>query len=198
MVTSTLVLMLTVHNVIVHVILVLKNLFVLNVPHPESKDLNHIVVVHNTNILTKTPVNVLNVTINVTLVKVLGITVLNVKILELQPLTAHVQLDIMKLLILSLVTNVTQDVLNVQIPLKNVTFVLMTEFLPQSPVHVSTDLPKLTNIVNHVTFSVTLVGKLPLIVLNVLKTESMTQLVDVQMVHMKLMKPNVQLVKLNV
>jgi hypothetical protein len=164
---------------------------------PESKDLNHIVIVNNTNMLILM-VNVMIVTINVILVKVNGITVLNVKILELQLLNVHVQLDIMKLLISLLVTNVTQDVLNVKDLLKIVSFVLMTELPHQLPVHVMMDIPKLTVIVNHVTSSVTLVMKLPPTVLNVLKTESMNQLAVAQMELMKPMKPNVHLVKLNV
>jgi hypothetical protein len=118
MVTITLVLMLTVQNVKSNVILVLILLItVLNVLQPESKDLNHIVIVNNTNMLTKM-VNVMIVTINVTLVKVNGISVLNVKILELQQAHALVQLDIMKLKIWSNVSHVTQDVLNVKELLK--------------------------------------------------------------------------------
>jgi hypothetical protein len=101
-------------------------------------------------------------------------------------------------MIWSFVTNVTQDVLNVKQLLKIVSFVLMTELLNQLPVHVTTVKPKLTIIVKYVTFSVTLVMKLSLTVLNVLKTESMNQLAVAQMELMKLMKLNVQVVNLNV
>jgi len=120
---------------------------------PESKVLNHIVIVKIINSLMLTD-NVLTVTTNVLLVKDLLITVLLVLISEDQPTLVHVQLVIMKLTKSKPVTLVTQDVPNVKTLEKTVLFVLMIELLLQKLAHVTQVKPKSMNNVKSVTGNV--------------------------------------------
>jgi len=123
---------------------------------PESKDLNQLVIVKITNLLTLTEF-VKNVHTNVLLVKPLLLIVLLVLISELQLTLVHVQQDIMNKLMRLNVMLVMLDVLNVKIKLIIVLSVLMKEYLLHQNVHVTMDITNMLIIVNLVVGPVLLV-----------------------------------------
>jgi len=107
-----------------------------NVKLTELKILNQLVTVNKINTLILME-NVMIVTTDVLLVKVLLPTVLLVNIKELQLTFAHVQLDIMNSKMTQFVILAIQDVKNVKAIQKNVKFVLTIEFKNQKNVHVT-------------------------------------------------------------
>lgn len=163
---------------------------------PELLILNQLVAVKITNSLTILA-NVKLVVSDVLLV-LMNILVILVLISELLLMNVHVHKDIMKSITKLSVNNVLHNVLNVKSKLTTVSFVLLTESNLHQNAHVHPE-KSISSDVLIVTSDVLNVPVLPPIVILVPKTESMPQLVSVQMVISKsLIKDYVHLVKTNV